>query len=245
MAFLQAGIHVICDKPLTTTLEDALDLAQAVRRTGLLFAVTHNYTGHPMVRQARQMVADGELGPIRVVQVEYAQDWLSTPLEKTGQKQAVWRTDPAQSGPGGSLGDIGTHAFNLASFVSGLNCSELAAELSTFVPGRRVDDNGWTMFECRPARGPQRQVRWAPAQRRGGNMRKRRGLNGSGRAEPPMVCRPGQTRSDLPRGSGSESGCARQPRAFGASEGYLEASQLYDMAGSQRALMDGLQIGFH
>ena len=140
-AFLEAGIHVICDKPLTTTLEDAVDLAQTVRRTGLLFAVTHNYTGYPMVRQARQMIADGELGQIRVVQVEYAQDWLSTPLEKTGQKQALWRTDPAQSGPGGSLGDIGTHAYNLASFVTGLNCQELAAELSTFVPGRRVDDN--------------------------------------------------------------------------------------------------------
>lgn len=140
-AFLEAGIHVICDKPLTTTLEDALDLAQTVRRTGLLFALTHNYTGHPMVRQARQMVADGELGPIRVVQVEYAQDWLATPLEQTGQKQALWRTDPRQSGPGGSLGDIGTHAYNLACFVTGLSCQELAAELSTFVPGRRVDDN--------------------------------------------------------------------------------------------------------
>ena len=140
-AFLEAGIHVICDKPLTTTLEDAVDLARIVRRTGLLFAVTHNYTGYPMVRQAREMVAGGELGAIRVVQVEYAQDWLATPLEQTGQKQAVWRTDPAQSGPAGSLGDIGTHAFNLASFVTGLNCSELAAELSTFVPGRRLDDN--------------------------------------------------------------------------------------------------------
>jgi predicted dehydrogenase len=140
-AFLDAGIHVICDKPLTTTLEDALDLAATVRRTGLLFAVTHNYTGHPMVRQAREMVASGELGPIRVVQVEYAQDWLSTPLEKTGQKQALWRTDPVQSGPGGSLGDIGTHAYNLACFVSGLTCQELAAELTSFVPGRRVDDN--------------------------------------------------------------------------------------------------------
>lgn len=140
-AFLEAGIHVICDKPLTTTLEDAVDLARIVRRTGLLFAVTHNYTGYPMVRQAREMVAGGELGAIRVVQVEYAQDWLATPLEKTGQKQALWRTDPAQSGPAGSLGDIGTHAFNLASFVTGLNCSELAAELSTFVPGRRLDDN--------------------------------------------------------------------------------------------------------
>ncbi len=140
-AFLEAGFHVICDKPLTTTLEDALDLAQTVRRTGLLFAVTHNYTGHPLVRQAREMVAKGELGPIRVVQVEYAQDWLSTPLEKTGQKQALWRTDPALSGPGGSLGDIGTHAYNLACFVTGLTCQELSAELSSFVPGRRVDDN--------------------------------------------------------------------------------------------------------
>jgi predicted dehydrogenase len=139
--FLDAGIHVICDKPLTTTLEDALHLAQMVRRTGLLFAVTHNYTGHPMVRQARQMIAEGELGPIRVVQVEYAQDWLATPLEKTGQKQAAWRTDPAQSGPAGSLGDIGTHAYNLACFVTGLNCRELAAELHTFVPGRRLDDH--------------------------------------------------------------------------------------------------------
>ncbi len=140
-AFLDAGIHVICDKPLTTNLEDALDLQARVRRTGLLFAVTHNYTGYPMVRQARQMVAEGELGAIRVVQVEYPQDWLATPLENTGQKQAAWRTDPAQSGPAGCLGDIGTHAYNLACFVTGLNCSELSADLSTFVPGRRLDDN--------------------------------------------------------------------------------------------------------
>jgi predicted dehydrogenase len=157
-AFLDAGIHVICDKPLTTTLEDAIDLSRIVRRTGLLFAVTHNYTGYPMVRQARQMIADGDLGPIRVVQVEYAQDWLATPLEKTGQKQALWRTDPAQSGPAGSLGDIGTHAFNLASFVSGLNCKELAAELTTFVPGRRLDDNVQIML--RFAEGARGQL-WA------------------------------------------------------------------------------------
>ena len=157
-AFLEAGIHVICDKPLTTTLEDALDLARIVRRTGLLFAVTHNYTGYPMVRQARQMVADGELGAIRVVNVEYAQDWLATPLERTGQKQALWRTDPAQSGPAGSLGDIGTHAYNLATFVTGLNCRELAAELSTFVPGRRLDDNVQIML--RFAEGARGQL-WA------------------------------------------------------------------------------------
>jgi len=140
-AFLEAGIHVICDKPLTTTVEDALALAEIVRRSGLIFGLTHNYTGYPLVRQAREMIEDSELGRIRVVQVEYAQDWLTTPLEQTGQKQAVWRTDPAQSGPAGSLGDIGTHAYNLACFVTGLRCDQLAADVSIFVPGRRLDDN--------------------------------------------------------------------------------------------------------
>jgi predicted dehydrogenase len=140
-AFLEAGFHVICDKPMTTTLEEALDLAAIVHRTGLIFGLTHNYTGYPMVRQARQMVSDGQLGKIRVVQVEYAQDWLATPLEQTGQKQAAWRTDPARSGGGGSLGDIGTHAYNVAHFVTGLHCRELAADVSIFVPGRRLDDN--------------------------------------------------------------------------------------------------------
>jgi len=140
-AFLESGIHVICDKPLTTTLGDALDLAQEVKRSGLVFGLTHNYTGYPMVRQAREMALGGELGPIRLVQVEYVQDWLTTPLEKTGQKQAVWRTDPARSGPAGSLGDIGTHAYNLACFVTGLSCEQVAADVTTFVSGRRLDDN--------------------------------------------------------------------------------------------------------
>jgi predicted dehydrogenase len=139
--FLEAGIHVICDKPLTTTLSDAIKLQEIVQRTGLIFGLTHNYTGYPMVRQARVMIRDGALGNLRVVQVEYAQDWLATPLENTGQKQAVWRTDPARSGPAGSLGDIGTHAFNIASFVSGLACTEVAADVTAFVPGRRLDDN--------------------------------------------------------------------------------------------------------
>src|SRR5882724_9445096 len=119
-AFLEAGIHVICDKPLTTTVEDALALAEIVRKSGLIFGLTHNYTGYPLVRQAREMIEAGEVGRIRVVQVEYAQDWLTTAVETTGQKQAVWRTDPAQSGPAGSLGDIGTHAYNIACFVTGL-----------------------------------------------------------------------------------------------------------------------------
>ena len=107
----------------------------------MLFAVTYNYSGYPMVRQARQMVAEGQLGDIRVVQVEYPQDWLSTPLEETGQKQAVWRTDPAQAGPGGCIGDIGTHAYHIAGFVSGLKVESLCADLHTFVTGRKLDDH--------------------------------------------------------------------------------------------------------
>jgi len=145
-AFLEAGIHVICDKPMTTTIEDAEDLAATVERTGLVFALTHNYTGYPMVRQARAMVEAGELGRIRVVQVEYPQDWLTTRLEDSGQKQAAWRTDPAQSGIAGCVGDIGTHAFQLAEFVTGLRCTGLAADLTSFVEGRRLDDNAHMML---------------------------------------------------------------------------------------------------
>ncbi len=145
-AFLAHGIHVICEKPLTHRLEDALNLQAAVRDSGVLFAVTHTYTGYPLVRQARAMVAEGALGEIRVVQVEYPQDWLTTRLEamgqgQGGQKQAEWRTDPDRSGATGSVGDIGTHAFNLAEFVTGLSVHSLAADLTSFVPGRRLDDN--------------------------------------------------------------------------------------------------------
>ena len=139
---LRRGIHVICDKPLTATLTEARKLARVAEQSGALFILTHNYTGYPMIRQARAMVAAGVLGRIRVVQVEYAQDWLATPIEDSGQKQAGWRTDPARSGAGGSTGDIGTHAFNLASFVTGLTLEALAADLQAFVPGRRLDDNG-------------------------------------------------------------------------------------------------------
>ncbi|WP_038364654.1 Gfo/Idh/MocA family oxidoreductase [Bosea sp. UNC402CLCol] len=140
-AFLKAGIHVICDKPLTTTLAEARDLAALVRESGRLFIVTHNYTGYPLVRQARALVASGALGTLRLVQVEYAQDWLTEKTEATGQKQAAWRTDPKQAGAGGALGDIGTHAYNLASFVTGLKLKELCAELTSFVEGRALDDD--------------------------------------------------------------------------------------------------------
>ncbi|WP_293853455.1 Gfo/Idh/MocA family oxidoreductase [uncultured Alsobacter sp.] len=145
-AFLKAGIHVICDKPLTTTLKEARKLKALADESGLVFCVTHNYTGYPLIRQAREMVKAGELGEIRVVQVEYPQDWLTDPIETTGQKQADWRTDPARSGAGGCVGDIGTHAYNLADFVTGIEVSELCAELTTFVPGRRLDDNVQVML---------------------------------------------------------------------------------------------------
>jgi len=145
-AFLDAGIHVICDKPLTTSLAEALQLVQRVRRSGCLFALTHNYSGYPMVRQAREMVAAGELGQLRVVHAEYPQDWLTTNLEASGQKQAAWRVDPALAGAGGSLGDIGTHAEHLARFISGLELQAVSADLSTFVEGRRLDDNAHIML---------------------------------------------------------------------------------------------------
>jgi len=138
---LENGFHVICDKPLTTTVDDAVALSKLAKQSGLVFCVTHNYTGYPLMRQARAMIAEGALGDIRNVQVEYAQAWLAEPLEETGQKQAAWRTDPAQSGAGGCIGDIGTHALNLAMFATGLKPQRLLADLQTFVPGRRLDDN--------------------------------------------------------------------------------------------------------
>ena len=143
VAFLNAGIHVICDKPLAATLDQAQAIADAVEASGKCFILTHNYTGYPLIRQAREMVASGELGEIRVVQVEYAQDWLA---EETHNKQADWRTDPERSGAGGCVGDIGTHAFNLASFVTGLTTDTLAADLDAFVAGRPVDDNVHVML---------------------------------------------------------------------------------------------------
>ena len=156
--FLKRGIHVICDKPLTSTMADAKKLAALAETSGALFVLTHNYTGYPMIRQAREMIAAGELGTIRVVQAEYPQDWLTERLEASGQKQADWRTDPQRSGAGGCVGDIGTHAYNLACFVSGLELAELSAELTTFVEGRRLDDNVQVMLRFR---GGARGMLWA------------------------------------------------------------------------------------
>ncbi len=139
-AFLEAGIHVICDKPLTSTLEDARALRDVKPKNGAKFLLTHNYTGYPLIRQARDLVASGALGTLRVVQAEYVQDWLTVAADP-GNKQASWRTDPKRSGAGGAIGDIGTHAYNLLRFVTGLKTQAVSADLTAFVPGREVDDN--------------------------------------------------------------------------------------------------------
>lgn len=140
-AFAEAGFNVVCDKPLVHTVEQAEELAAIVKRTGVVFAVTYNYSGYPMVKQARHMVRAGQLGEIRKVIVEYNQGWLATKLEETGLKQADWRTDPARAGAGGAIGDIGSHAEQLVSYVTGLQIEFICADLTTFVPGRLLDDD--------------------------------------------------------------------------------------------------------
>ncbi len=157
-AFLAAGIHVICDKPITTTVDEARELVELVKASGKVFVLTHNYTGYPMIRQARAMVAAGELGDIRVVQAEYPQDWLTERAELSGSKQAEWRTDPKRSGAGGAIGDIGTHAYNLAAFVTGLETEAVLAQLSTFAPGRLLDDDVQILLRYK---GGARGMLWA------------------------------------------------------------------------------------
>ncbi len=142
-AFAAAGIHVVCDKPLVHTSEQARDLIATVRKSGVVFAVTYNYSGYPMVKQARHMVrgGGGQIGQVRKVIVEYNQGWLASALEKTGQKQADWRTDPSRSGAGGAIGDIGSHAEQLVATITGLELEAICADLTSFVPGRRLDDD--------------------------------------------------------------------------------------------------------
>ena len=158
-AFIEAGIHVICDKPLSLNLKEALALEKLLAKNPkVIFALTHNYSGYPMIRHARAMVAAGDLGEIRLVQGEYPQDWLTTDLEKSGQKQAAWRTDPKRTGAGGCVGDIGTHTYQLGCFVSGLKLDELSADLTSFVKGRRVDDNVHLMLRYK---GGAKGMLWA------------------------------------------------------------------------------------
>jgi len=148
-AFLSAGIHVICDKPLALTVAEGEKLARLAEAGTTLFALTHNYTGYPAVRQAREMVRGGQLGEIRKVMVEYTQDWLMEPLENRGNKQAAWRTDPARAGLSGCVGDIGTHAQNLLEFVTDRQIEALCADLSSFVAGRRLDDDASILLRLR------------------------------------------------------------------------------------------------
>ncbi|MEL6986264.1 MAG: Gfo/Idh/MocA family oxidoreductase [Bacteroidota bacterium] len=139
---LEHGFHVVCDKPLCFDMDEAKTLENLVKETGLLFALTHNYTGYPMIKQARHMVQSGQIGEVRKILVEYIQGWLATKLEDSDQKQASWRTDPKRSGIAGCMGDIGTHAENLVEYVTGLKITEMNAELNIFVPGRQLDDDG-------------------------------------------------------------------------------------------------------
>jgi predicted dehydrogenase len=228
--FLKRGVHVICDKPLTATLADAKKLVAQAEKANCRFILTHNYTGYPMVRQAREMVAAGALGRIRVVQVEYPQDWLAEDLESAGQKQAGWRTDPERSGAGGSTGDIGTHAFNLAGFVTGLRCESLAADLDSFVPGRRLDDNGHVLLRFE---GGAKGMLWcsqvAPGNENGLRLRVYGDAGGLewAQEEPNQLWHTplGEPTRRLTRnGAGATAGAAAVSRIpAGHPEGYLEA----------------------
>jgi len=140
--FLEAGFHVVCDKPMTFDLAEANALREVVKSTGKVFALTHNYTGYPMVKEARELVRNGDLGKILKVVAEYPQGWLIQPIDAEGQKQAAWRTDPSRTGASSCIGDIGTHAENLGRYITGLQIDELCADFTTFVPGRRLEDDG-------------------------------------------------------------------------------------------------------
>jgi len=148
-AFVERGFHVVCDKPVTTTVEDAEALVRLADRHDVVFAVTHNYSGYPLVKHARALVADGTLGRVIKVIVEYAQDWLATPLDAAGHKQAEWRADPARSGGSLAVGDIGSHAEHLARYVTGLELERLCADLTTFVPGRQLEDDANMLLHYR------------------------------------------------------------------------------------------------
>ncbi|MCZ8180766.1 MAG: Gfo/Idh/MocA family oxidoreductase [Rhizobium sp.] len=229
-AFLERGIHVICDKPLTSNLEDAKALKAVADKAKALFILTHNYTGYPMVRHARELVRSGELGDLRLVQMEYPQDWLAEPIEQTGQKQAAWRTDPKQSGAGGSTGDIGTHAYNLGSFISGLELDELAADVHTFVEGRRLDDNAHVMLRFK---GGAKGLLWCSQVATGNENGLKVRIYGTKagiewtQADPNYLwfTRLGEPKQLITRGgAGANSAAARVTRIpSGHPEGYLEA----------------------
>jgi predicted dehydrogenase len=249
--FIKRGIHVICDKPLTATLKDAKKLAALVDKHDALFVLTHNYTGYPMIRQAREMIAAGDLGELRLIQVEYVQDWLAEPIEQTGQKQAAWRTDPGQSGAGGSTGDIGTHAFNLAEFVSGRKLEALAADVHTFVPGRRLDDNAHALLRFEGgARGTLWCSQVAPGHENGLRLRiygSKAGLSWFQEDPNYLTFTPlgAEPRRITRNGAGAGVAAARMSRIpAGHPEGYLEGfANIYsEAAAAIVARRDGLPV---
>jgi len=228
--FLKRGIHVICDKPLTATMAEAKKLAKAAEQSNALFVLTHNYTGYPLVRQARAMVARGDLGALRLVQVEYLQDWLTERAEAAGSKQAEWRVDPARAGLGGALGDIGTHAWNLAGFVTGTEPEAIAADLSSFVPGRVLDDNAHVMLRyANGARGVLLASQVAPGNENSLRLRvygDRGGLEWAQEDPNRLWFTPfgGEKRLLTRNGAGADPAARRVSRVPGGHpEGYLEA----------------------
>ncbi len=246
--FLEAGFHIICDKPLTTDLASARELVSLARKTSRVFVVTYNYSGYPMVRQARAMIAAGEIGDVRIVQAEYPQEWLAEKVEDMGSKQAMWRTDPERSGPSGCLGDIGTHAYHLSAFVTGLSVTEVAADLSTFVAGRVLDDNAHLLLRYESgAKG----MLWASQIARGHENGLRLRVYGSKGAlswfqEEPnslAVARRGQPVQRMTRGgpAATEAATLSSRIPGGHPEGYLEAfAQIYrDAAEMIRAADSG------
>ena len=251
MKFLQSGFHVICDKPLTATLSEAERLAETAASAGKVFVLTHNYSGYPMVREARERIQQGDIGEIRLVHAEYPQDWLAEPLEHAGNKQAEWRTDPSRSGPAGCLGDIGTHAFQLLRFVTGLRAASVSAELSTFVQDRRVDDNVQAMLRFENgARGMIWASQVAPGNENGLKLRvygEKGGLEWI-QADPTYLWHSplGGNRQLITRGgAGAGPAAARVTRIpAGHPEGYLEAfATIYsEAAAAMRARDAGMPV---
>jgi predicted dehydrogenase len=250
-AFLEQGIHVICDKPVTKDLNEALALKTLVAQSGAFFALTHNYTAYPLVRHAKQLVDSDTLGKLRVIQVEYAQDWLTDKAESTDNKQAQWRTDPEKSGMAGCLGDIGTHAFNLACFISGQKVKSVSADLTAFVDGRRLDDNVHTMLRFDGgAKGMLWSSQVAPGNENGLKIRlygDKAGLEWSQEAPNELwlsvfgECTQKITRAG--HGAGEEANRLSRVPA-GHPEGYLEGfANLYlDIAIAIKAIEDGASV---
>jgi len=249
-ACLESGFHVICDKPMTLTVDEARELRRIAEASGRILAVTYNYSGYPMIRQARQMIERGALGRIRVVQGEYAQDWLSENLEESGQKQAAWRTDPAKSGAGGCVGDIGTHIYHLMSFVTGLEADAICADLATFVGQRKLDDNAHLLLRFK---GGAKGMIWASQVAVGcENGLQLRVFGDKGgivwRQENPnelMFSRLGDAPRRITRGGhGAGDAAARVTRIpAGHPEGYVEGfANIYtEIAAAIRAARDGRQ----